>query len=300
MSLHPVYASTLPPVLDGHQQQVGGNAGSLQSAHESILAVPERITGTHPAPGSIAGALFGIIAKQSQPVPGSIARILPLTCSLDGTFTSSPADAIPGCFTSAQPVPGNIAWTHPVPGGTVGTQPVLVTNAGALPSSIARSSPLPGTISALLFQGNINGHPIRTKESFPLSTTLPLHSALFSGCFLGSLGVLTHILPKIQVQTYSLSFISLLSSSTNKGMQTLSSHLITILQGLIVGDGDGVSRLGEIVWVTKNSWGLHQSICACLQQLKLVLYSRKTIQWISCFISLRPALAGRAPSKLGS
>ena len=100
------------------------------------------------------------------------------------------------------------------------------------------------------------------------------------------LGVSTHISPEIQVQTYSLSFIFLPSSSTRIGEQTLSSHLGTILQSMIVDDGDWVSSLGDVV--VEKQLGGASVLVGC--SLSLFAATAKSVLWISCLNSLSAAL----------
>ena len=71
-------------------------------------------------------------------------------------------------------------------------------------------------------------------------------------------------------------------------------HLVTILQGLMVGDGDWVSKQGVREPQKKL---LAQCICACWLAAILVSHSRKTIS-ISCLSSLSKTLEGVAPSNL--
>ena len=96
-------------------------------------------------------------------------------------------------------------------------------------------------------------------------------------CYIISVGVSPYIHPEIQVQTHSLCFFPLICPSTKIRLKTLSSHLITICQGLIVGDGDGVeqSNLGD-------------DARDCLLQLLwlMVVQLGHIIMWGSCLPSL--------------
>ena len=138
---------------------------------------------------------------------------------------------------------------------------------------------------------------------------IPLPSAFssspapsFSGCFWGFLGVSHHISSEIQLQTHSLSFICLLSLSSKAGLQTASSHLVTIWQGLIVGDGDGVRRPGaEELKMTARPNCLHQFVSACCLAALTKYHGCKKLFFVSCFTSLSLALAGGAtPSNFGA
>ena len=143
------------------------------------------------------------------------------------------------------------------------------------------------------------------KEMYFLA--IPLPSAFssspapsFSGCFLGFLGVSHHISSEIQLQTHSLSFICLPSFSSKAGFQTTSSHLVTIWQGLIVGDGDGVGRPGaEERKITARANCLHRS---CVLAVYLAALSKfrgcKTHFFVSWFISL--LANGATPSNFGA
>ena len=89
------------------------------------------------------------------------------------------------------------------------------------------------------------------------------------------MGVSPCISHEIKLQTHSLSFSYLLVPSSKAGLQTLSSHLVTIWQGLIVGDGDWVSKQG--VCERSAEEFLAQCICACWLAALLVSCSRETV-----------------------
>ena len=99
------------------------------------------------------------------------------------------------------------------------------------------------------------------------------------------MGICPSISSEIKLQTHSLSFFSLLFRSSKAGWQTLSSHLFTIMQGLIVGDDD---------WVGKQRWGECQH---CSEQY----LCRETWCFSSSWLlSLGQALVGVAPVILGA
>ena len=105
------------------------------------------------------------------------------------------------------------------------------------------------------------------------------------------MGVSHCISPEIKLQTHSLSFSSLLNPSSKAGLQTLSSHLVTILQGLIVGDGDGVSKQG--VGEPQKNFLFSASVLAGWQLYLFLAVAR--LFSISCLSSLRKTLEGVAP-----
>ena len=79
--------------------------------------------------------------------------------------------------------------------------------------------------------------------------------------------------------------------SKQQGNTRVNQDLVTIWQGLIVGDGDAVKRPGEELFKRSTMANyMYQLICTCFLAAQVVDTSRKVLSVISCLSSLGQAV----------